>query len=309
MSRLDKRKKAPKQIRHPRGGFQVQEEGTFRRSRTLTGSTSSGVKAAIEKKAELKSERIKKHALKKTRKSIAAVLLILLVSLSGIYYLVYQYSLSVEVASFSPSLKDTPSASVYEKTISDYLAVRPSERFRFALNQKNLSNYTQQQFPEVKNVTLEGGSLGKARFDIELRQPVARWQINGKQFFVDMTGESFEKNYFAVPAVNVTDRSGAVAQAGSATLASRGLLRFLGRLVALTNASGLGQVKEASLPPGMTREIDIRLEGRGYLVKTHIDRDPASEVEDLRRTITYLEERKISPTYIDLRVQGKAFYR
>ncbi len=52
----------------------------------------------------------------------------------------------------------------------------------------------------------------------------------------------------------------------------------------------------------------MKIGGRGYLIKTHSDRDPATEVEDLKRVVGYLEQYKISPSYIDIRVTGRAFY-
>lgn len=311
MSRLLPGRPRPKQNSQrlrQRSTPQPQEEMLFRRSRTLTGSTSSGVRAVNEKKAELKSDRIKKHALKKTRHAIMGALVVILLITGALYYLISQYTATVEVYAYSPDPVKPPPSQQYKKQIEAYLGARPTERFRFALKTHDLTRYLQQDFPEIDALRLDGGHLGSAKFTVTLRQPIASWQIGTRQFFVDSSGEAFEHNYFASPSVNVIDKSGAALGANN-TLASRGFLRFLGRLVALTDASGLGRVREAVLPPGTTREVDIKLEGRGYSIKTHTDRDPATEVEDLRRVVAYLEAHKLNPVYIDLRVIGKAFYR
>ncbi len=131
--------------------------------------------------------------------------------------------------------------------------------------------------------------------------------IGQKNYFVDASGEAFEKNAYLSPLVSVRDNSGAEFGQGT-TLASKGFLRFLGRLIALSNQSGL-KVTEASLPSGTTRQIDIRLEGRGYLIKTHTGRDPAAIVQDMQRVISYLDQRKLNPGYVDVRVAGRAYYK
>ncbi len=290
--------------------MQGQDEVSFRRSRTLTGSKSSEVGAANEHRAELKSERLKKHELRRRRKIIFIGLILLVCIIAGLYYLISQYVNEVRLTRFLPMqvTVDPQSQRQYQNEILEYLQAHPSERFRFSLDENKLSESVGKKFPEVERVESEGGALGYGDFTVILRQPIASWKVADKQYFVDANGEAFEKNYFIAPNVNVVDNSGVSLSEGTA-IASQGFLRFLGRLVALVNETGLGKVTEASLPPNTTREIDIKLEGRGYIIKTHTDRDPAAEAEDLVRVVKYLENRKIIPQYIDLRVDGRAFYK
>jgi len=287
-----------------------QDELSFRRSRTLTGSRSHAVRAARVGRAVLQSDRLKKQILRRRRRLILAGLIGLLVIISGLYYLVSQYSTSVRTLTFEPSigLSQQPPAELYQKAILSYLQVQPAQRFRFALDSHRLTSAVRRQHPEIASVEATGGGMGYSDFTLTFRTPIVSWKLADKQYFVDESGETFEKNYGPSPSVNVVDRSGATLSRGD-IVASRGFLKFLGRLVAIANTSGLGQVTEASLPPNTTREIDITLAGRGYSIKTHTDRDPAQEVEDMQRVIGYLEQRKVTPAYIDVRVAGRAYYQ
>lgn len=306
---LPKRKKVAG-VRRRAQLMEGQDDISFRRSRTMQGTTSSNVKAVNQDRAELKSERLKKqqHATRKKRIIVAIGFTIGLV-LSATY-LVSQYVVSVSQVVFEPTVEESPSSDLYMRTIDSYLNERPSERFHFALDKKRLAQYVSQQLPEVKSIKSSSVSGNQAQVVVELRKPIVGWKIGEGQAYVDGEGVAFNNNYFTDPTVSVVDNSGASTdQGGNKVVASERFLRFLGRLVALTNTSGLGEVKEASLPRATTRQIDIKLKDRPYLIKTHIDRDPAATVEDIKRVVGYLDQKKLTPGYIDVRVSGRAFYK
>lgn len=294
------RKKVAAKVRRSHNS---QEEQYFRRSQTLTGSKSSAVRAAGEKTATLQSDRLKRQELHRKRQLYGILLGFVLSLCLGIFYLMTQYISAVDSVEFSAGASiQSSDAQQYRKAVSEYLLQHPAERFYFALNTERLTADIAKRHPEVVGV-----SVSDRTFTVELRQPVAVWIVRDVHYFVDKDGRTFQKNYYAAPSVSVRDNSGA-SVAGS-TLASRSFLHFLGRMVALLGESGLGKVTEASLPPNTTREIDFKLEGRGYTIKTHTDRDPAQEVEDIKRVVGYLEQRSITPQYIDVRVSGRAYYK
>lgn len=285
-----------------------QDTNTFRRSRTLTGSKSSSVSAANESRGKLQSDRLKKQSLRRYQQLLLIGLGGILIVIGGLYYLLSQYIGSAKV-SYQPSvgLALQPETREYTDAIIRYLGARPAERFRFALDEKSLTAVVNQKHPEVASITSDKGAVGVGDFMVTFRQPAVSWKIGQKHYFVDNYGETFEKNFYPSSGVTVRDNSGAAVN-NENVLASRGFLRFLGRLVALTNQSGL-KVVEASLPPGTTRQIDLKLEGRGYTIKTHTDRDPAAIVLDIQRVINYLDQRELSPAYVDVRVPGRAYYK
>jgi hypothetical protein len=141
-----------------------------------------------------------------------------------------------------------------------------------------------------------------------MRSPVAGWQINSKQYYVDSKGYPFDINYFPTPSVQIIDNSGISYKIGTTAIASNRFLGFIGRIVSLTKSSGY-TVSQALLPPNTTRELDIRLKEVGYYIKFSIDRPAGEQVEDMVTAIKYFSARGQTPKYIDARVSGKAFYR
>ena len=299
-----KRRDKQQNVRNARISY---KDASFRRSTTLTGSVSSGVKAAGEERAALKSDRLIRQELKRKQRKIMTILAGVILVVVAIYYLISQFIFSIDAVTYQNNIFVTqPPSEKYAKSINEYLRENPGERFIFSLDRTNILAHMQSAYPEIASVEI----IDTKNVLVTLRKPIAVWSTpSGQKNFVDDDGEAFSHNVYPEPPVRVNDTTGAAAAVSGNVVASKSFLRFLGRVVALTNRSGLGTVKEATLPPNTTREIDIRLEGKGYLVKLHTDRDPAQEVEDLKRVDQYLAEKGIKSQYIDLRISGKAYYK
>lgn len=63
------------------------------------------------------------------------------------------------------------------------------------------------------------------------------------------------------------------------------------------------------LPSGMSRELFVDVTGIDYYFKVSMDRDAAVTAEDISRMVKYLSERDLKPEYVDVRVQGRAYYK
>ena len=69
-------------------------------------------------------------------------------------------------------------------------------------------------------------------------------------------------------------------------------------------------VSRVVLPQEKAREIDIYLKDRTMYFKVNIDRGTAVSAEDMIRTLKYIEGNGIEGvSYVDVRVEGKAFYK
>lgn len=69
------------------------------------------------------------------------------------------------------------------------------------------------------------------------------------------------------------------------------------------------KVARVTLPAGKSREIYVDVEGRPYYFKVNTDRGAGVTAEDISRMIKYLDGKDIKPSkYVDVRVEGKAFY-
>lgn len=268
------------------------------RNRTLASSAPE---------VEAPSARSKAHQLALRRRRVGAILLLVLLACVGLLLLISQLTAQVTIGVASQVTKKID-VSAYAKTINDYLDHHPVERLRFALGQKNLSEFVSNANPEVASVTqATQWGLGVTRFTVTLREPLAGWQINGKQFYVDSSGVAFEHNYFADPSVQIIDQSGASLEQGSTVTSSR-FLSFVGKLVAQAKSRGY-VITEARLPLGTTREVIVKVKDLSYEVRVSIDRGAGEQAEDLDRVVRYLATKGVVPGYVDLRVEGRAFYQ
>ena len=301
------RKKQEVPVRSPRITEQ-NESLTFRRSRTLTGSSSEQVRTVSEERAQIRSPRLKEHELRSHRRRLGGYLLIVVLVISAILLLLSQFFgiVQMNIQSNAP-LTRTPDETKYATLIDEYFAGHPVERFRFALNEQALNEYVQQKAPEVAAIHLDNTGLATANADIRFRVPVVAWQLPAQKSYVDGDGHSFTVNYFGEPSVTVKDDSGIDPSSGA--IVSDRFLQFMGRVIALSNDSGVVRITGATIPRNTTREIDFNLEGRGYIVKTQLGRDPASQAMDIINAVKYVDGKGYKPAYLDVRVAGKAAYR
>lgn len=285
----------------------------FRRSRTITGETASSHDEEKDGAAALQSKRLEAQRLKKHRRRLMLLLLAIAVIAAGILWLLFQLVARVQVVSFSPAPPRMPEAASYEETIQDYLRGHPLQRLQFMLDEDRLLRVVSQKHPEIAEVSLlkdQVNALGEGNFHVALREPVLGWDIGQGHYWVDGEGVAFQENYYGAPAVTVRDESGIVPETEHGIVASLRFLQFLGRVVALMSQHDAGEVEEIVLPQGLgTRSIEVRLQGREYPVRLHSDRDVAQQVEDTARVNRYMDERGITPHYVDVRVAGRAFYR
>lgn len=283
------------------------QQRLFQRNRTLTGSVSNNL-STTHHRTDLESPRTQAHHLAMQRQKVGGVLLVVVAIATVFLFLLYQFTARASVVVSDSTFAVPIDKGVYEQAINDYLSENPIERLRFALNETNLNNYLIQKLPEVDDLSnVEFDSVGQSSYTLTMRRPVAGWVINNKQYFVDSKGLAFDRNYYMNPSVEIIDQSGVGVQQGLAVASNR-FLGFVGRVVALSKSSGF-TVVQAIIPADTTRQLDIRLQDIGPLVKLSIDRPVGEQVEDMSRAINYLSGRGMSPSYVDVRVSGKAFYR
>lgn len=274
----------------------------FTRNRTITGSVSSSIRSVRELTGDLKSSRVQAHHLLARRRRIGWLLVGIVAASAMLVWIMYELTARIMiVANFGD-------ASVYSRTIDDYLKSNPGQRFRPALNVDRLNEYVKAVNPEILNVDMIGAAgLATTQFDVKFREPTASWSIGSRQYYVDEKGVSFEINHFAEPRVRVEDNSG-IPQVSGSVLASNRLLKFVGRVVFVADRFGM-KVTKAVIPPNTTHQITIELEGQPYPIRLSLDRAVGEQMEDVYNAVTYLSGKGVVPQYIDVRVSGKAYYK
>lgn len=278
----------------------------FNRNRTLIGSTSNNLDN-INNRSTLESPRTKTHHLALKRRKVLNILFILILCMIILWILISNFTAKVTISLSDVNISKQVKSLDYEKIIQDYFNNNPIGRFSFFLDQTALNAYVSSKMPEVLNVKQKDMlSIGETNFRIEMRMPVAGWKIDSKQYYVDSLGVTFEENYFSEPNVQIIDNSGISMQAGAVSVSNR-FLSFVGHVVSQSKLSGY-TVVQAILPAGKTRELEIKIEEGDYLVKLSIDRPAGEQIEDMDNAIWYFKNNNQNPSYIDVRVSGKAFY-
>lgn len=273
--------------------------GQFRRNQTLS---------SYRHNTPEESSRQKAHHLALQRRKLGGIFALVMTAAILLLLLLWQLIGHVSITTSTKQLSSTFVAEPYEKSINTFFDVNPAQRLRVSLNEDMLSDFVSSQYSEVERVSITGSpGLAQATFSIAFRTPVAGWQINGNQYYVDANGVVFQKNYFSSPEVQIVDESGVSPEQGTAVAGSR-LLGFLGRVVAGAGERGY-DVTRAILPASTTRQVDIYLKGNPTRVKFSIDRGAGEQVEDMDRVLKFLNSKKMKASYIDVRIAGKAAYR
>lgn len=280
----------------------------FRRSRTLTGSTSSAVVSASEGRSRLRSPRLRVQDLARHRRIMVAMAMGSFVTAGGLLWLLDQYIVTAPVAFVTPETSRPAPLSTYQEIADEYLASRPLERFRFWLRPDALTGYMSSKNSEIDTVDLTNRSgLVSHTMTVALKRPLAKWQLGNAVYYVDGDGKAFRTNYYNEPSVIVDDQSG-LPIASQQVLASSQLLSYIGRVVREVDRQQVGTVKRLIIPPAALKEIDVVLEGREYRLKFSTDRGVVGQVADAKAALRHIDQLSKQPRYIDLRIAGRAYY-
>lgn len=285
----------------------------FRRNQTLTGSRSPQVRSATELSNEvsLRSPRATTHQLRSRRRKLSTYLAGGLIISAALLGLLYQMTDTVRVSLYG-QVAPLPKADEerFEGIVESYLQEYPLQRLRMLLKRDQLLSYfyanDAREIASVSDITHDG--IGKTHVKLKVREPIASWTIGSTKRFVDGGGVVFARNFFDTPSVKIRDDSGIKSKDESAATAvtSTRFLRFIGQAVNALNTHKV-TVTTITIPPNTTRQVDI-VTGKTRLIMT-IDRPVGQQSEDAARAWKYLATRNRTPSYIDVRVGGKAFYR
>lgn len=269
----------------------------YRRNRILNSRDTASPAETSERLAAHQSARVRQRRMHWLGIGVLAGLLVLAI--------LWQLALSVTV--LTPDAASGRHPERYQAALARYYAERPVERLRLLLDTAALQRFLLEQVPEVKTARLEGRGLASATLKLTFRRPVAQWSSGATHYFVDEDGVSFERNYFAAPAVAVRDESGVPATSGQEVI-NRRFLSFLGQSVALLNKHQL-PVKEAVLPQGAVRQIAFHIKQRPTTITMTLDRAAQAQVEQAAAALRWLDQRGRRPGYVDVRADQRVFYR
>jgi len=279
-------------------------DNNYSRSRTIRNENllmnQDRHRARLERKAQ------KKLKNRRRKQLVSTVIILILLALSAV--VVSQYAFSIDSINYSkPPVSDTEDDK-YITSAGEYLAANPASRFSFLLRGEMFTQFMTNRHPEVAEASIKTRPFSAAELHLTLREVVAVWEgVNGREY-VDKTGIVFSVNLLAEPSIIIKDENKLDAE-GSAVASSR-FLAFIGQLISRVNDSGgVGEVKSVAIPLGAIRYIELSFDNRSYPVKAQIDRDIASQADDIINMLKYLDQRGIRPSYVDVRVKNKGYWK
>ncbi len=269
------------------------EKGDFRRGKT------------ISRYQKEHSERSENQKLVIRRRKLGAFFMILAIFISLISIFLFQFISKVSVVS---NESKSQNLSKYEKSVEEYLNINPSERILSNLNKNALLESLQKDYPEVLSISdIKFNGLTSYKIYLDFRKPVASWLVDGKELFVDSEGVSFNVNNFEKPSLNIIDDSGAIVSNGK-NVASSSFFSFIGKLVSAANKQGL-EVSKIRIPPLSLRQVEVSVKGVSYFARMSTADSAEGQIINFKKAIEYFITHKISPNYIDLRIEGRGYYK
>lgn len=203
---------------------------------------------------------------------------------------------------------------VYEQAAAQLIGGSPFNHVKPLLNTGRIAAELDKQFPELGDVSVALPSFGhRLEIHAEPATPALIMSNNtGQSFVLDTNGRALMPSAQA-PGVGklglpvVTDQSGITLRAGQAAIPSS-TARFITEVTGQLKAAKLS-ISSLTLPKGAS-ELDVRLEGRPYAVKFNLMADGRVEAGSFLAVKQQLErDNKTPANYIDVRVDGRAYYK
>jgi hypothetical protein len=284
-----------------RAHFEGGDSSSYIRSRTISSYDPSDDDAA--------QEAVLGRTLDQKRNSRRRRLVTVLASIGAVLGLVLlattQVAFNVSSVNYQQAGITADRDDQYIAFANQYLAEHPSERFLWLLHDGEFLAEAHKAFPEISEVTITSDIINGSRVNLKLRQPVAVWRSGSERNYVDQDGKTFSKNYFDEPNITITDLN----QSGLVNGISSRMLEFIGKTIAGIEASEVGKVREVSIPVSAARYVEMKLVDRDFFIKVQIDRNVDSQITDIKNMVKFLDDRAIRPTYIDVRIKNRGFWK
>lgn len=161
--------------------------------------------------------------------------------------------------------------------------------------------------PQLTDVNIRRRWPGQLRLEVTERQPNLEWKTGDKTYILASDGvvaDKAEDTGLRLPVV--VDTTNLPVKVGDQVVSSH-FVSFCLELISLLPKQGI-QVKRLSVP-ATTTEVDVET-NQGYFIKFDTTRSATSEVGDLVRVLNLLKGQNQHPSqYIDLRIDGRAYYK
>jgi hypothetical protein len=202
---------------------------------------------------------------------------------------------------------------VYEQAATELMGQTPANRLKLTAKTEYIALEMAKRYPELGTVSLMLPVFGhQPVLRVEPAAPALILGTTGQSYVLDTSGRVLGAST-ENPAVGklglpvVTDQSGFPAANGQIALPSS-TTRFITEVVGQLKAAKL-PISSLTLPRGAS-ELDVRLEGQPYFVKFNLMGNARAEAGAFLAVKQHLDrEKKVPSQYIDVRVEGRAYYK
>jgi len=201
----------------------------------------------------------------------------------------------------------------YADAANALLAESAFNKNKLTINTQKIADGMQARFPELRGAHVSVPFIGNhAVVHITPVTPQLLLNVGSALYVVDGNGRALvESNQ--VPGIEkldlpvVLDQSGLAVAAGKQAL-SRSYVAFITEVIGQLEAKGLS-ITSVTLPAG-TSEMDVKLAGAGYTGKFNLQGNGRVEAGAFLAGKDQLDrEHKVPGSYIDVRVEDRAYYK
>lgn len=215
-------------------------------------------------------------------------------------------------------IKDSPAAReelrstvVYQQAANSILS-GVSNRSKLTLNPEDVASKLQSQFPELRQVSVTIPLLGKRPvITLEPVQPALVISGNGGNFVIDTDGKAIARTTDLPEASKslrtVTDQSGLEIKAGQRILPQESVA-FITTYAQHLQAKNV-KITALILPPAPD-ELDVRVDGQPYVIKTNLLGDPRVQAGMYLAVRDKFKADNTTPSeVVDTRVEERVYYK
>lgn len=235
----------------------------------------------------------------------------------GIIVLSILYSLTLSskpTISFSQGIGSPyRDANGYIEAVEEILKSQPAYRTKLTVNTGEVEQALLERFPELSAAALRLPILGRRpSLVLDISPPALIITSGNRSYVLNGSGRAVSELSNLDPETKkdllvLSDQSGLNLSVGKQAVTSE-TIGFIMMVAAQLKAQSIS-ISQLTLPTS-ANELDIRLSGENYFIKTDVSGDARKQIGSYLAVRDYLNQRGQKPAeYVDVRVEEKVFYK
>lgn len=289
-----------------------QFDNSFRRNNVVVSKRERTIKEHQQSVTQRQQDRLKQQL-----RHMRRVRFLVLMSIIFIIFVFIKMRLTDVNINASKNYNLTNSQkSLYEESIKNKATNHATLNQSWLLDSEGFVREFKKSHPEVESIYIHAKSIfsSSTEVDIVFRTPHFVWKdVSGTSYFVDKNGVLFKINRLkgvnTTKMVHIDDQSGVTLSKSNSVL-TKPLIKFIGQLPnqAIRVYGSKAKVEKVIIPQSI-RELRFKISGQPYEVKLSTARSIHNQMGELKTLLNFLKGRSSPKSYIDLRVENKAFYK